>query len=86
MPTIGMTNVQDTPSAGPLKAEELSMYWPPRRAVPSIEQPAPAEASTDLGQDDDLDAARGVVYCIPAAILAWAVISALAIAAKLWFF
>lgn len=30
-----MTNLQDTPSAGPLTADDLRKHWPPRRCVPS---------------------------------------------------
>ena len=47
-------------------------------------QPEPAEAATEVGAD--LDAARGIVIAIPAALLAWAVIAAGAVAAKIWFF
>ena len=46
-------------------------------------QPQPAEASTEVGSDD-LDAARGIVFAIPAALLAWAVIAAGAVAFKYW--
>ena len=49
----------------------------------SVTLPAlPAEAATEVGADDD--AARGFVIALPAALLAWAVIAAGAVAFKFW--
>lgn len=46
-------------------------------------QPQPAEAATEVGSDD-LGCARGIVIAFPAALLAWAVIAAGAVAFKFW--
>lgn len=56
---IGATNLNDTPSRGPLTADDLRPHWPSGDA-----------ANDDEG--DDLDAARGVLLglCVVALALA----------------
>ena len=79
MAQIGMTNVQDTPSAGPLTAEDLARY----RALHRPYIPAgcdqqgrlqPAEACTEVGaDDDDLACATGIVRAVCWSLAIWAV-------------
>ena len=73
-----MVNLNNSPAGGPLTADDL-VQW--RRTGSGVQA---AEAATDVGPRDDLDAARGIVYCIPAAILAWSVIAAVAVAWRFW--
>ena len=58
---IGATNLQDTPSLGPLTAEDLRPYQP-------------AEAATDVGieYDGSLSIASGIVLGVVAALAIWA--------------
>ena len=42
----------------------------------------PAEAAPEI--DDSLDAARGVIIAVPAALLAWALIALCAVAWRFW--
>jgi hypothetical protein len=82
-------NLNDTPSGGPITAEDLARYRALHRAyIPAGcdqqgRHPQAAEACTDMGvADDDLACASGIVrallwslaiYC--AAIVAWMVLS-----------
>ena len=65
-----MINLQDTPSGGPLTADDLARYRAMHRAyIPAGcdqqgRQPQAAEACTDLGADDDLAAASGIVRAV----------------------
>jgi hypothetical protein len=84
-----MVNLQDTPSAGPLTADDLARYRALHRAhVPlGCDQqgryPQAAEASTELGaDDDDLACASGIVRAVMwtlaaylLAALTWAALS-----------
>lgn len=75
-------NLNDTPAGGPLTSADL-IPWRRTGANAGVQQPRPAEASTEVGADD-LGCARGIVIAIPAALLAWAVIAAGAITVKFW--
>ncbi len=75
-------NLNNTPSAGPLTAADLTL-WRRTGSTAGVEQPQPAEASTDIGADDG-DAVRGFVIALPAALVAWAVIAAGAVTFKFW--
>ena len=78
---IGMANLNDSPAdPRPLNAADL-LPWQRTGAHAGVQ---PAEAATEVGQEDDLGCARGVVYAIPAALLAWAAIAAAAVAWKFW--
>lgn len=80
-------NLNNTPSAGTLTEADMLNPWRrtgSRAGVEPQEQPQPAEASTELGADDSLACARGVVIAVPASLLAWAVISAGAVTVKFW--
>jgi hypothetical protein len=65
-----MVNLQDTPSAGPLTADDLARYRALHRAyIPAGcdqqgRHPQAAEACTDLGADDDLACAGGIVRAV----------------------
>lgn len=67
-----MVNLQDTPSGGPLTAEDLARYRALHRPyIPEgcdqqgRHQPQAAEACTDVGcDDDDLAAASGIVRAL----------------------
>ena len=61
--------------------EEELLPWQRTGANAGVQ---PAEAATEVGQEDDLDCARGIVYAIPAALVAWAAIAACAVAWKFW--
>jgi hypothetical protein len=62
-----MTNLNDTPSLGPLTAADLQRYramhrpYIPRGCDAQGRYPEAAHACTDIGADDDLACAVGIV-------------------------
>jgi hypothetical protein len=83
-----MVNLQDTPRGGPLTADDLARYRAMHRAyIPAGcdqqgRHPQAAEACTDLGADDNLACAggmvRAVLWCLAlyaVGITAWVLLS-----------
>jgi hypothetical protein len=74
-----MINLQDTPSGGPLTADDLARYRAMHRAyIPTgCDQQGrylqAAEACTDLGADDDLACASGIVRAVLWSLAIWGV-------------
>jgi hypothetical protein len=80
MAQIGMPNVQDTPSGGPLTAEDLARYralhrpYIPTGCDQQGRHPQAAEACTEVGaDDDDLACATGIVRAVCWSLAIWAV-------------
>ena len=91
MATAEMQNLNaPATKPGPLTASDLPQWRTDGVDIDAIHRrtgyghPRAAEAATDVGQEDDLGAARGVVLCIPAVLLAWALIAAAAVTWKFW--
>jgi hypothetical protein len=74
-----MINLQDTPSGGPLTADDLARYralhrpYIPTGCTQQGRYPQAAEACTDLGADDDLACASGIVRAVIWSLAFWAV-------------
>lgn len=77
MATIGQTNLNDSPAdPRPLKADDL-LPWQRTGAQTGVQ--------TATTRDEDIGCLIGCWYAIPAALLAWALIAAAAVAWKFWF-